>query len=58
MAVWRQLEIGAIDSYEKMDLFVGLIFGIVPLSLSCFNKYRHEGTSEQETEEVLHGYVI
>lgn len=44
------LEIGAIDSYEKMDLCMRLIIGLLPLSLSYFNKYQHEGTWEQETE--------
>ena len=30
----------------------------IPLSLSCFSKYQHEGTREQEREEILHGYII
>ena len=30
----------------------------IPLSLCCFSKYQHEGTREQEREEILHGYII
>ena len=30
----------------------------IPLSLSCFSKYQHEGTREQEREEILPGYII
>lgn len=39
------LEIGAIDSYGKMDLVRHEVdIGIVPLSLSCFSKCQHEGS--------------
>lgn len=45
------LEIYALGSHEKMKLCMKLVFGTIPLSLSCFNKY-------QEGKEALHGYVI
>lgn len=45
------LEIDALGSHEKMKLCMKLVFGTIPLSLSCFNKY-------QEGKEALHGYVI